>query len=172
MDSKNGNLAWEKSIQLELDQIMSYEVFTVWPNGKPPPPGYKRIPYSLIFNIKFDGCLKSQLVAGGHQSDTVPKEELYSSMVSMEAMRLGFMLSKLNSLSACAGDIGNAFLYGKTREKVYIIAGPKFKELEGRILLINKSLYGLHMLRARFNEHLLVKLARLGFYPTKANLDL
>ena len=44
----------------------------------------------------------------------------------------------------CAGDIGNAFLYGKTKEKVYIIAGPEFgEELQGRILLVDKALYGL-----------------------------
>ena len=90
----------------------------------------------------------------------------------MEAMRLGFMLSKLNNLSACAGDIGNAFLYGKTREKVYIIAGPEFKELAGRILLIDKALFGLRTSGARFHEHLSVKLSKLGFHPTKADPDL
>ena len=39
MDSKNGNPSWEKSIQLELHQIMSYRVVIIWPNQKPPPPG-------------------------------------------------------------------------------------------------------------------------------------
>ena len=151
---------------------MSYKVFSVWPKGKPTPPGYKQTPYSLVFDVKFDGRLKSRLVAGGHGSDAVPKEESYSSVVSMEAMRLGFMLSKLNNLSACAGDIGNAFLYGRTREKVYIIAGLEFKELGGWILLIDKSLYGLRTSGARFHEHLSVKLSKLGFHPTKANPDL
>ena len=31
---------------------------------------------------------------------------------------------------------------------------------------------GLHMLGARFYKHLLVKLAKLGFHPTKADPDL
>ena len=91
----------------------------------------------------------------------------------MEAMRLGFVLAALNGLEACAGDVGNAFLYGTTREKVYIIAGPEFgKELEGKILIIDKSLYGLKTSGARFHEHLSGKLRELGFYPTKADLDL
>ena len=106
-------------------------------------------------------------------SDAVPKEESYSGVVSMEAMRLGFMLAKLNGLVACAGDVGNAFLYGKTREKVYIIAGPEFgPELEGRILLIDKALYGLKTSGARFHEHLSLKLQKLGFVPSKADSDL
>ena len=109
MDKENGNDAWKQSIQLELNQIMVYEVFIVWPKGKLLPPGYKRIPYSIVFDVKFDGRLKSRLVAGGLRSELVPKES-YSGVVSMEAMRLGFMLSKLNWLSACTGDVGNVFM--------------------------------------------------------------
>lgn len=106
-------------------------------------------------------------------SDAVPKEESYSSVVSMEAMRLGFMLAKLNGLVACAGDVGNAFLYGKTREKVYIIAGPEFgPKLEGKRLIIDKSLYGLKTSGARFHEHLSMQLQKLNFKPTKADPDL
>jgi hypothetical protein len=68
----------------------------------------------------------------------------------MEAMRLGFMLGKLNELTACAGDVGNAFLHGTTQELVYIIAGPEFgPELEGKRLIIDKALYGLKTSGAR-----------------------
>ena len=44
----------------------------------------------------------------------------------MEAVRLGFVMAKLNGLLVCAGDVGNAFMYEKLREKVFIIAGPEF----------------------------------------------
>ena len=60
-----------------------------------------------------------------------------------------------------------------TYEKVYIIAGPEFgPELEGRILVIDKSLYGLKTSGARFHEHLSLKLGELGFKPSKADPDL
>jgi hypothetical protein len=62
------------------------------------------------------------LVAGG--LERTPKEDIYSG-VSMEAVRLGFILARMNGL-VCAGDVGNAFLYGKTREKVFVIAGEEF----------------------------------------------
>ena len=173
LDAKSGTTGWRDSIQLELDQIMSYEVFKVWPADQPLPTGYKRIPYHIVYDVKFDGRLKSRLVAGGHMSGEVPKEESYSSVVSMEAMRLGFMLAKLNGLVACAGDVGNAFLYGTTREKVYIVAGPEFgPKLEGKRLIIDKSLYGLKTSGARFHEHLSTQLQKLDFKPTKADPDL
>jgi hypothetical protein len=38
---------------------------------------------------------------------------------------LDFLLGKLYVLSYCACDIRNAFLYGETKEKFFITAGPK-----------------------------------------------
>ena len=40
-------------------------------------------------------------------------------------------------------DIGNAYLEAVTKEKLYIIPGPEFKELEGHILITYKVQYGL-----------------------------
>jgi hypothetical protein len=62
----------------------------------------------------------------------------------------------------------NTFLYGKTREKVYNIAGPDFGEGLCRInLMINKSLHGLKTIAAKFHEHLVESLLRQGFKRTK-----
>ena len=73
----------------------------------------------------------------------------------------------------CAADIGSAYLNSVTREKVYIIAGPEFgPELEGKILIIFKALYGLKSSAARFHEHLSVMLRKLGFQPSRADADL
>ena len=38
---------------------------------------------------------------------------------------------------------GNAYLEAITSEKVYIIAGSEFGELEGHILVFSRALYGL-----------------------------
>ena len=73
----------------------------------------------------------------------------------MDTVRIGFFLGELYGLSCCACDIGNAFLYGKTKEKVYTTAGPEFGEkLRGKNLIFVKSLYGLKTSAARFHEHL------------------
>jgi hypothetical protein len=79
----------------------------------------------------------------------------------------------MNKLMVCTGDVGNAFLYGKNWEKVFVIAGHEFgKEVEGKRMIIDKSLYGLKTSSARFHEHLSEKLKLMGYKPSKAYPDL
>jgi hypothetical protein len=79
----------------------------------------------------------------------------------------------MDELSCCACDMGNVFLYGKTKDKVYITAGPEFGvDLHGKNLIIDKSLYGLKTYAARFHEHLSESLLRLGLRKTKHDPDL
>jgi len=76
-------------------------------------------------------------------------------------------------LEVVAGDVGNAFLNGWTKEMVYFIAGPEFgPELEGKRLIAVKAIYGLKSSSARFHEHLSIALQKLGFRPSKADPDL
>ena len=55
-------------------------------------------------------------------------------------------------LTCLIADIGNAFLEAKTKEKLYIVAGPEFEELAGHILVINKALYGLKSSGLRWSQ--------------------
>ena len=118
MDKEQQSNRWQLSIKKELDEINKYKVFRLVPDGEPVPLGYKRIPYHIVHDVKFDQRKKSRLVAGGHRSPTIHKEERFSTVVSMEAVRMGFLLAKLNGLQVCAGDIGNAFLNAYTTEKL------------------------------------------------------
>ena len=52
-------------------------------------------------------------------------------------------IAELSSLEAWATDISNAYLEAETSEKVFVVAGPEFNELEGHTLVIFKALYGL-----------------------------
>jgi len=78
----------------------------------------------------------------------------------------------MNNLEVCAADISTAFLYGKTREKVYVIAGKEFGEHAGKRMIIEGGLYGLKTSAARFHEKLAVKLRAMGFTPSKTDYDL
>jgi hypothetical protein len=90
----------------------------------------------------------------------------------MDTIRIEFFLGELYGLSFCACDIGNAFLYEKTKKKVYITAGPDFgTTLSGKNLKINLLLDGLKTSAARFHEHLAESLHRLGFKTTKHDPD-
>ena len=132
---------------------------------------YQRIPYHIVFACKFDLRRKARLVCGGNHTK-IPKEDVYSGVVSLDTVRLGFQIAEMNGLQACAADIGTAFLYGNTKEKVYIIAGKEFGELAGQPLIIQQGLYGLRSSAARFHEHLASRIRDLGFTPSKADPDL
>ena len=100
-------------------------------------------------------------------------EDVFSGVVNMETVWICFVLAAMNNLEVCAGDIGNAYLYGKTKEKVYVIAGSEFGPvLKGKRLLIDKALYGLKSSSARFHEHLSATLISMGYKPSKADYDL
>ena len=54
-----------------------------------------------------------------------------------------FLLATVNKLQLWAADVGNAFLNGITRDKLYIIAGPEFgPEREGKALILYQSMIG------------------------------
>ncbi len=67
---------WEDSIKKEMAEFVEYNIFKPLPRGKSSPPGYKRIQYCFVFDIKFDLRMKSRLVAGRYRTD--PIVELYS----------------------------------------------------------------------------------------------
>jgi hypothetical protein len=172
MDHVEGNNLWRESMQIEIDQLHAHETFIVLEEHQNIPSGYKRIPYHSIYDVQSDGSRKCRLVTGGHMTDP-HNEDIFSGVVSMKTVRICFTLAKLNGLDICAGDIGNAYLYGKTKEKVYVIAGPEFGEkLQGKRLLIDKALYGLKSSSARFHEHLSATLLSMGYKPSKADYDL
>jgi hypothetical protein len=79
-------------------------------------------------------------------------ESIYSGVVLLRSLRIVIFLAELNQLELWGANIGNAYLEAKTREKVYIISGTGFGELEGSTLLIFNSLYGLKSSGARWHE--------------------
>ena len=82
----------------------------------------------------------------------VPIESVYSGVVSLKGLRLIMFLAELNGLDIWATDVGNAYLEAKTLERVFIIAGPEFGELEGHLLVVFKALYGLRTSGLRWHE--------------------
>ena len=100
------------------------------------PDGYIRIPYHFVYDVKFDLRRKARLVMGGHRTPDVPDVEVYSGVVSMETIRTAFVLAATNNLQVCAADVSTAFHYGKTREKVYIVAGKEFGNDAGKRMIV------------------------------------
>ena len=149
-DSENKNSKWYDAIKLEMESMSEYKVFKKWnkvilekhKKVMYPPKCYHRIKVHLVFAVKFDGRHKARLVADGHLIPE-PIENIYSGVVSLRNLRLVIFQGKLNHLDLWGADIGNAYLEASTDEKLYIVAGPEFQELEGYILISLKALYGL-----------------------------
>jgi hypothetical protein len=125
----------------------------------------------FIYAVKHAGRHKSQLVAGGHMTE-VPIESVYSGVVSLKGLRLIMFLAELNHLEIWATDVGNAYLEAKTQEKVFIIAGPDFGELEGHLLVVYKALYRLRTSGLRWYERFANTLRDMGFQTSKADSDI
>ena len=170
-DEANGNTLWQDAVKKEMGQLGDFKTFKALKRGAKAPKGYSPIPVKLVFDCKFDLRRKARLVAGGHRTKD-PEENSFSGVVSLDNVRTAFFIAELNDLDIMAADVGNAYLHGYTKEKLYTVAGPEFGELEGRILIIIRSLYGLKTSMARWHEALSDKLRVIGFLPSYADPDL
>jgi hypothetical protein len=80
----------------------------------------------MVLDVKYDLRYKARLVACGNWTLN-GKEDIYSGLIRMDIVRIGFSLGELYGHSCCACDIGIFFLYGKSKDKVYITAFPEFR---------------------------------------------
>jgi len=109
-------------------------------DGEHVPPGSQWIPFHMIFVVKCDFTRKAY-VAGGHWTDA-PPQLTYSSVVTRDSVRIGFLIAALNGLDILGADIGNAYLQAPVREKVHTTAGPEFGPNNiGKTALVARAMY-------------------------------
>jgi hypothetical protein len=115
LDKANSNHLWRESIDKELEMINQFKTFRRLDKGEVLGPEYKQVPYFIVYANKFDGHWKARLVAYGSKT-VMDMEDVYSGVVRMETVQLGFLLAEMNGLKVCTADISSALLYSKTRE--------------------------------------------------------
>ena len=81
-------------------------------------------------------------------------------------------LAELNNFQLWGADVGNAYLQELTKEKLYIVGGPEFDEVQGHFLVMHKVLYGTRSGGACVYDKLLDILHQRGFKPSKAGPDI
>ena len=143
LDKKNSNTHWQDTLDLESSQI---------------------------HELNLDDRSKERLVTDGHLTKE-PVESIYSGVVSLRSLRMVVFLSKLNNLKIWGADVNNAYPEAYTDEKLCIIAGPEFKELQGHFLIMVKALYGTHSGGARWHDRLFDILQELSFKPSQVDPD-
>ena len=178
LDIHNGNNKWKEAIDLEIEQIKEYQVFKDF--GKAvheknkitnAPEGHQKIRVHFVFDVKHCGNFKARLAADGHLTKE-PMETVYSGVVSIRNLRLAMFLAELNNLELWGADVGNAYLQALTREKLYIVGGPEFEELQGHVLVMYKALYGTRSGGACWHDKFFDILHDMGFKPSKADPDI
>eukprot|EP00984_Skeletonema_dohrnii_P018105 scaffold8364_cov75-Skeletonema_dohrnii-CCMP3373.AAC.1 len=178
LDKQNGNTFWEDAIKKEMKNVrVSYRVHEDQTpeevrHGKAKKLiGFTEISCRIIFDVKMNFDRKARFVAGGHMTDTPPCMT-YSSVVSRDSVRLAFLIAALNGLEVGSCDIGNAYLNAPCQEKIWFEAGLECGEDAGKVMIVEKALYGLKSSgaswRAMFSDFII---NQLGFESTKIDAD-
>jgi hypothetical protein len=92
-----------------------YQIFIILDSGEDIPTGYQKIPYQMVSAMKYDVRHKARIVARVNWIVN-DKEYIYSEVVRMDTVRIGFFSGELYGLSCCACDIGNDFFYRKMKK--------------------------------------------------------
>ena len=90
---------------------------------------HQEIRVHFVFDVKHCEKFMTWLVTDGYLNKE-PNETVYSGVLSFRNLRLAMILAELNDLQQWGGDVGKAYLQALTKEKIYIVAGPEFEELQ------------------------------------------
>ena len=170
VDKANGNTLWEEAMNKEAKGLLDFHTFKILNENERPPQGYHFVPLHACYNCKVDGRRKCRIVANGGMAPIPVDNDLYAGVVTIDVVRLLVLVGIVNDLEIIATDISQAYLHGVTREKLYTRAGPEFgKEVEGRLVLIHKAIYGLISSSGIFHEVLSDTLRQMGWSPSYAD---
>ena len=170
LDKINGNTKWADSEKRECDEMDGIGAFRSLGVGAKVPSNYKLIKVHVVYAVKHDGRHKARLVANGNLTGPII-ESNHSGVASLRSIRMIAFVGELNGLDAWGADISNAYLMLHTDERVCIIAGPEFGELEGHSLLIVRALYGLKFSGVSWHTRLAQVLSDMGFFPCPMDPD-
>jgi hypothetical protein len=169
IDQETGTDFWHQAIMKEMKN--NAVAFQFLEEGESIPVGSKWIPFHMIFDNKCNFTRKARFVAGGHWTDA-PESITYSSVVTRDSVRIGFLLAALNGLDILSADVGNAYLQAPAREKVHTTAGPEFGPNNvGKTVIIVHAMYGLKSSGAAWHDKLSETLREMGFKPSYADPD-
>ena len=82
------------------------------------------------------------------------------------------MLAALNDLKIISCDIGNSYLNAPCRENIWTVAGSGFSSDKGKVMHIDRALYGMKSSRVSWRHIFSQTLLDLGYESSRTNPDL
>nr|GEV32889.1 putative ribonuclease H-like domain-containing protein [Tanacetum cinerariifolium] len=142
------DLSWIEAMQEELLQFKMQKVWVLVNLSY----GKRAIGTKWVFRNKKDerGIVvrnKARLVAQGHtHEEGIKYEEVFAPVARIEAIRLFLPYASFMGFMVCQVDVKSAFLYGTTKEEVFVCQPPRFEDPDhpDKVYKVVKALYGLH----------------------------
>ncbi len=161
---------WQDAVKKEISALIYHQCFEFKNPGYKPSRDYQYAPMRLVYDVKPDGRCKARLVISG---DTVDPKGLATraTVVKTVSVRTLDIIADLYGLEMLQGDIGNAFIQAKTKEKCYTRCGAEFGSKAGCIAILVKALYGLTTSAHQWRNMLADFIRSMGFKPTRFDRD-
>ncbi len=140
------NPNWIEAIKEELESIKDRKVWMEM-NEKDVPSGMKTLGTRWVFTVKHNnGDIKYKarlVVLGRYQRPGVDFTETYSPVAADSTIRILLSLANYKGWEVKQIDVEKAFLNAKLKEDVYLKRPKGYDMEEGKVLKLNRALYGL-----------------------------
>ncbi|GFH50652.1 gag-pol polyprotein [Chaetoceros tenuissimus] len=118
LQDKNNNRDWQEAVQKEIGALLNFHCFDIKPKGYKPPKEYQYICMHLVYYAKVDLRKKARLLCDGSCVDPRGLNTRATVVRGISVHLLDVIAHHWNK-RILSGDIGNAFVQSKTKEKVY-----------------------------------------------------
>lgn len=133
---------WKRSMNSEYESLTELGCWTEEHLLDQPPTSSNTIATKWVFKRKDDGRAKSRIVVQGHRQPDSTYEKTFSPAVNFSTHMILCVIASTLQLSLRFFDVKNAYVNAPLEETIYL-KGPQGTPVEGLILRLLKSLYGL-----------------------------
>lgn len=163
---------WIKAMNDEFDLIIDNDTWIDDQTSKPPP-GTKILPSGVILRVKRDengdvSRFKARVVVRGNfQNEFDDYAELYAPVACIELVRVIVTVAVHYGYSINHLDVKGAFLHALLPESddiwVRLTKIDDIRQINGQVVKLKKSLYGLRQAPKLWYKHLATTLKKIGF---------
>ncbi|KAM0792124.1 hypothetical protein ACM66B_004826 [Microbotryomycetes sp. NB124-2] len=144
-------------------------------NARSLPPTAKLLGSKWVFKTKRDKTgnvtkYKARLVAlFCHQRNGIDYKETFAPVAQFASIRLLIALAAAQGWPIIQADVDKAYLHGDLDEDLYLRIPQGVHGLQGKVLKLQRSLYGLKQADRTWNQKLNTSLEQLGFKALSGN---